>query len=93
VRSEFPGYYRPIAEEFDKMWRTGTFVVDANVLLNVYRFSERARDDLLKVLHRVADRLWIPHQVALEYQAHRVNVIAGEKVPDTNGTRIFLSRL
>ena len=38
-------------------------MIDANVLLNLYRYNESPRDDLLEVLQKVGDRLWVPHQV------------------------------
>ena len=44
--------------------------------LNLYRYPQRAKDDLLKVLKLISDRLWMPHQVGLEYQENRLTVIA-----------------
>ncbi|MGZ3645243.1 MAG: hypothetical protein ACXVCM_15485, partial [Ktedonobacteraceae bacterium] len=35
----FPGYYRPTKEEFSTMWQQCIFVFDANVLLNIYRYT------------------------------------------------------
>jgi hypothetical protein len=62
MRNIFPGYYRPTDEEFYKMWQECIFVFDANVLLNLYRYSPDTRDELLDVLERLKDRIWIPHQ-------------------------------
>jgi len=76
MRKEFIDYYRPTKAEFAELWRECVFVLDANVLLNLYRYSTKARDDLLGVLEQVSDRLWIPHQAALEYQENRLGVIA-----------------
>jgi PIN like domain len=78
MRSAFPGYYQPTREEFAELWKNCIFVLDANVLLNVYRYPKGARDDLLKVLEQISPRLWIPHQVALEYQENRLSVIADQ---------------
>ena len=72
----FPGYHRPTKDEFEKLWQTCTFVLDANVLLNLYRYPEQARKDLLKVLNKVRDRIWIPYQAALEFERNRLIVIA-----------------
>lgn len=41
MRKLFAGYYRPTKKEFDRMWREGVFVFDANILLNIYRGSLR----------------------------------------------------
>jgi len=76
MRDTFPGYYRPSETEFAELWDTCVFVLDTSVILNLYRYPSEARDDLLKILNAVADRLWIPHQVALEYQENRLGVMA-----------------
>lgn len=54
-------------------------MLDANVLLNLYRYPEKAREDLLRALQKIAERLWIPHQAALEYQRNRQTVIADQR--------------
>ena len=33
------------------------------------------RDELLKIFDEIKDRIWIPHQVALEFHDERLNVI------------------
>ena len=75
MRDLFPEYYRPTEEEFTLLWRDCTFTLDTNVLLNLYRYSSPARDQFLGILRTISDRLWIPHQVALEYQKNRVSVV------------------
>lgn len=57
------------------MWREGYFVLDTNVLLDLYRYSNRTREELVKVLRGVEERLWLPHQVADEYMTCRLDVI------------------
>jgi hypothetical protein len=76
LRTIFPGYYCLTEEQLSQLWDTCIFVLDTNVLLNLYRYPQKARDDLFGVLERIADRLWIPHQVALEYQENRLGAIA-----------------
>ena len=34
---------------FDEVWAEGLFVFDANVLLDIYRLPESARNDMIKV--------------------------------------------
>jgi hypothetical protein len=77
MRDLFPGYYAP--EDFQQLWNEGTFVLDANVLLNLYRFPKSAAEDLLRVLGKVSSRLWLPHQAALEYQVNRLKVILEQR--------------
>jgi len=75
MRSEFPGYYRPTDDEFAEIWREALVVPDANVLLNLYRYSERTRGQLLSILRAFGDRLFIAYQTAREFQDNRLNVI------------------
>lgn len=79
MRDQFPGYYRLSDAELEKLWQECLFVLDANVLLNLYRYPKDARDDLLNALDRVKDRIWLPFHAALEYQRNRPVVIAGQK--------------
>ncbi len=79
MRSRFPGYYRRTDEELSRIWEDGIFVLDANVLLNLYRYSEGTREELLGVLWGIKDRLWIPHQVADEFHRNRQVVISDRR--------------
>lgn len=76
MKKEFIGYYRPNEEELKELWEHCLFIVDANVLLNLYRYPKEACSDLLQVFQEISSRLWIPHQAALEYQENRLTVIA-----------------
>jgi hypothetical protein len=91
MNKNFPGYYRPSEKELAKIWKTCTFVLDANVLLNLYRYPKSAREDLLRVFKRVSSRLWIPHQAALEYQRNRLDIIA-EQVQRFDDVKNVLGR-
>lgn len=75
MKDLFPGYYSPSEEEFSELWQKCTFIFDTNVLLDFYEYNNETREDYFKVLEAIKDRLWIPHQVALEYQENRINRI------------------
>lgn len=75
MRKAFPGYYRPTEDEFSELWNTCLFVLDANVLLNLYRYSQETKEELIGILEEISDRLWIPYQAALEYHRNRLEVI------------------
>jgi len=75
MRNSFKGFYIPSDSEFETLWKDGVFVFDANVLLNLYRYSSKAREQLLDILKSITQRIWIPHQAAYEYQKQRINVI------------------
>ncbi|MBC7447156.1 MAG: hypothetical protein H7330_03790 [Hymenobacteraceae bacterium] len=76
MRASFPGNFRLSPEEFDTLWDNCIFAVDANVLLNFYRYSASTRIDLEGALGKVGDRIFIPHQAAKEYLKNRLNVTA-----------------
>ena len=75
MKDLFPGYYSPSREEFDELWQKCTFIFDTNVLLDFYEHHNGTRKDFFKVLEFLENRLWIPHQVALEYHENRINRI------------------
>lgn len=67
----FEGYVTPTDDEYRGALRTALVVLDANVLLNLYRYNVDARRDLFSVLEKLEHRLWIPHQVAVEFWRNR----------------------
>lgn len=71
----FAGYRMPTAEQWRRVYTAGLVALDANVLLNVYRYADQARDDLLLVLDRLGDRLWVPHQAVVEFWRTRERVL------------------
>lgn len=75
MKDLFPGYYSPSDEEFSELWQKCIFIFDTNVLLDFYEYNDETREDFFEVLEAIKDRLWIPHQVALEYQKNRINQI------------------
>jgi len=78
MRTIFPGYFRPKDEELSTLWGECIFAVDANVLLNLYRYSSATRNELETALKTIADRVYIPHQAAKEFLKNRLNVTAGQ---------------
>lgn len=75
MRDRFRGYYRPTDDEFERFLAEGLVVPDANVLLTLYRVSEPTRGAVLDIFRALDDRLWLPHQVAKEFQENRLGVI------------------
>lgn len=85
---DFEGYATPTLEDYQRVMTQGIVVPDANVLLNLYRYTADARDDLLAVLRSLGDRLWVPHQVLHEFWRNRESVLL-----DPRGTEKTLSEL
>lgn len=75
MKNNFYEYYRPSNEEFSQLWKNCLFVLDANVLLNIYRYTPPTRQTLIEIFTNISDRLWVPYQAALEYQQNRLDVI------------------
>jgi hypothetical protein len=81
LRSHFPEYYRPSDDEFEALWSSCLFIFDTNVLLNLYRYKGATRNQYFDILAAIAKegRLWIPHQVGLEYHERRPDVICEQE--------------
>lgn len=77
MKELFPGYFKPTQEDVDRIWLEARFVMDASVLLNIYRYSPDGRDVLLNTLEHLGDRLWVPYHAANEFNKNRLNVIQG----------------
>lgn len=75
MRDRFRGYYPPTEAELEELWEQGLVVLDANALLNLYRYTTRTREDFISTLRGLADRLWLPFQAGLEFQRQRLAVI------------------
>ena len=75
MKEAFRGYYRPSDNEFSELWNNCIFSFDANILLNIYRYSPETRERFMQILNDVSDRIIISHQAAKEYQKNRLTVI------------------
>lgn len=77
VRSQFSHHYeRPDDEEVNTALREATVVLDTNVLLGLYRASPTLRTKRLEVLKTIGPRLFVPHQVGVEFHSNRRDVAA-----------------
>lgn len=81
MRNLFRGYYRPTKEEFDHLWNNCVFSFDTNILLNVYRYTPKTRERFFDILDKLQEKIWLPYQVAYEYQEERLNVISQQLKP------------
>lgn len=76
---KFPEYYRMTENELMEIWKNCIFIFDANILLSLYRYSERTKNGLLNLMRKFFERIWLPHQSALEYNRNRFEVIAEQE--------------
>lgn len=74
LKNLFREHYQPTAEELEDLWSNGLIVLDTNVLLNFFRYAADTRDEFLSLLEKEQDRIWIPHQVGLEFHCRHLKV-------------------
>src|SRR5271157_1543664 len=79
MKKTFPGYFPPTNKEADRLWENCLFTLDANILLNLYRYSDKTRNEFIMVLKTMKDRLWLPHRAAQEYFENRLTVISQQE--------------
>lgn len=79
MKDTFRGYYRPTSNEFSELWNKCMFSFDANILLNIYRYSPETKDKFLQILTIISDRIIVSHQAGEEYQKRRLTVIKDQE--------------
>ncbi len=79
MKEIFPGYFKKSEIEIRKIWDEGLICFDANVLLNLYRYSNETREALIRLIKKFSDKIFLPHQAALEYNRNRYEVIAEQE--------------
>lgn len=75
MKTKFIGYSKQPEEFYKELWKNATISFDANVLLNLYRYSKDTSDTILNFIKRFKERVWLTHQVALEFNRNRIHVI------------------
>ncbi|MBV7414905.1 PIN domain-containing protein [Aeromonas sp. sif2433] len=75
MKNTFSWYFKPDTEETDKIWKDGVLTVDANVLLDLYRYHDSTRSSLLESIENFEGELWLSRQAAEEFFRNRNKVI------------------
>lgn len=75
MKDLFPGHFKESEGHLREVWDTSLFVFDANILLNLYRYSDTTRSEFLRILEKIKNRVWLPHRAAEEYFNNRLSVI------------------
>ncbi|QUP53644.1 hypothetical protein GO998_07670 [Ralstonia syzygii] len=75
MKNLFPGHFPLSEEELSHLMQDAIFVFDTNVLLNMYRYTEPARNHFFEIAGRLGKRIVIPYQVACEFFDSRTKVI------------------
>lgn len=79
MRTLFSEYYTLSNEEYERVWKDSLIVFDTNVLLDLYRRSEDACVEILDIMKSYEARLWLPYQVAWEFQRNRIVLVCSQR--------------
>jgi hypothetical protein len=80
LRKTFREWYPPGDDELKRLWADAVIILDSNVLLGLYQYPPSALKDFLAVLDRLRDRVWLPHQVGLEFHRNREGRIPEQRL-------------
>lgn len=84
----FEGYRTATDAEYRHLLTDGLVIPDTNVFLNLYRYNEQTRSDLLTVLSGLGDRLWVPRQVMEEFWRNREGVLRDPRDTEKTATEL-----
>ncbi|GAB1620619.1 hypothetical protein AAOGI_06690 [Agarivorans albus] len=79
MKDLFPGHFKDDQQNLKKAWDVSLFVFDANILLNLYRYSDTSRKEFIVLLDKMKERIWLPHRAAEEYLNNRLTVISQQE--------------
>jgi len=79
MKNTFKHFYELPDDELKTVWKNCIFVLDTSVLLRIYEFSEDTRNGYIELLSGIQDRVWLPYQVALEFNIRKPHVIANQR--------------
>ncbi len=75
MRNRFAWYLDADAADPHSFWDVAVVSVDANVLLDLYRYHADTRDRILEAISSFGERVWLPDQAATEFFRNRKGVI------------------
>lgn len=85
MKEQFRSFKKLNDKDLTELWKNAIFVFDTNVLHSIYRYKTSTSEEVLELMERLTDRIWIPHHVALEFHRNRIAVIRDQhkKFDDT----------
>jgi len=91
MKDLFPGHFKESEGNLREIWDTSLFVFDANILLNLYRYSDTTRNEFLRILQKIKNRVWLPHRAAEEFLNNRLSVIDQQEKSYDDTTKLITS--
>ncbi|TXD45353.1 hypothetical protein TR80_002950 [Xanthomonas campestris] len=79
MKSKFSWYSPLTKNEVDEAWDTGILTLDANVLLDLYRYHEGTRDSLISSIEKLKCVKWLSAQTAEEFFRNRKKSILSSR--------------
>jgi hypothetical protein len=76
MRDLFPEHFKATEAEMAALWKNAIFAFDTNILLNLYRYSDRTRRSFIEILKALEGRIWLPRQAAEEFFKNRLSTIS-----------------
>ncbi|MBS1991709.1 MAG: DUF4935 domain-containing protein [Cyanobacteria bacterium SZAS LIN-3] len=67
MKDVFPGYFGTDENVIRAVWENCVMVFDTNILLDLFRIPQADQQKLLTVIEKLSGKLWLPHQVGLEF--------------------------
>lgn len=89
MKQKLSEYYKLEEDDLKKHWQNDIISLDANVLLNLYRYTPKTRDTFFQLLDKIKARVWVSYQAAFEYQKNRLTVI-NKQIEAYNEIRLLL---
>ena len=74
MKNVFSEYYPISKEVINDVWDKGIFFYDANVLLNLYRYSNETRNKIFENIEYFIGKTIMPYQACYEYHKNRRGV-------------------
>ena len=89
MKSHFPGFYPFSYEELSSFLKTSTIVLDASVLLALFKIN--TFESFLEILShdRIKERLWLPYNTAWFYH-QKMNSIILEQIENIKSSSSYL---
>ena len=80
MKNTFFEYYPTNKDAIDEIWNNCIFSYDANVLLNLYRYSTTTRKAFFEIIKALNDNTILPYHSGYEYHKNRRKVIKSQKM-------------
>lgn len=76
MKTKFFEQYTLSDNEIKAILENGILVFDTNVLLNLYSYTKSTKEEVLNIMKKYKNRLWMPYQVGWEFFNNRENKIS-----------------